>query len=236
MGATLTLPLDLVLHRRGQLLDDVLAGRHLVSHWIGLTLLMTVASALYGAVLGSWHGATLALYVAVKLPLVLIVTSALTMVFNWLAAVLLGFPLGFLQVAVLTFMALSVGSVVLASLAPIAWLFTVTAPEPTTAARATHNVLYLMHTTFVGACGLTGNVSLWATLRQIGPSPRTARNVYALWVLAFALVGGEVAWALRPFVGSVYYPIVFLRDDALQGNVYEFIITGIFPFLLLGRP
>jgi hypothetical protein len=45
-----------------------------------------------------------------------------------------------------------------------------------------------------------------------------------------------VAWALRPFVGSVYYPIVFLRHDALQGNVYEFIITGIFPFLLLGRP
>jgi hypothetical protein len=236
MTATLTLPLALVLHRRGQLLDDVLAGRQLVSYWVGLTLVMTLASAFYGAVLGSWHGRTLALYVAIKLPLVLIATSALTMVFNWLVAVLLGFPLRFLQVGVLTFMALSVGSILLASLAPIAWFFTMTMPEPTTAARTTHNLLYLMHTTFVGACGLTGNVSLWAALRQIGPSPRTARNVYVLWVVAFALVGGEVAWALRPFVGSVYHPIVFMREDALNGNVYEFIITGIFPYLLLGRP
>jgi hypothetical protein len=236
MGATLALPLTLVLHRRAQLLDDVLAGRHLLSHWVGLTLLMTLSAALYGAVLGSWHGTTLALYVAVKLPLVLIATSALTMVFNWLVAVLLGLPLGFLQVGVLTFMALSVGSVLLASLAPIAWFFTVTAPEPSTAARTAHNVLYLMHTAFVAGCGLTGNATLWASLRQIGPSPATARNVYVLWVVANALVGGEVAWALRPFVGSVYYPIVFLREDALHGNVYEFIITGIFPYLLLGRP
>jgi hypothetical protein len=42
-------------------------------------------------------------------------------------------------------------------------------------------------------------------------------------------VGGEVAWMLRPFVGSVYLPVVFLRDDALNGNVYEFIFTDILP-------
>ena len=50
----------------------------------------------------------------------------------------------------------------------------------------------------------------------------------------FALVGGEVAWALRPFVGSVYKPVVFLRADALDGNVYEFIFTEILPHLLSG--
>jgi hypothetical protein len=52
-------------------------------------------------------------------------------------------------------------------------------------------------------------------------------------VLGYALVGGEVAWALRPFVGSVSprYPIVFLRQDALEGNVYEFIGSDIVPYL-----
>ena len=57
------------------------------------------------------------------------------------------------------------------------------------------------------------------------------RRVFALWVLAYALVGGEVAWALRPFVGSVYYRVEFLRPDALDGNVYEFIVTDILPHL-----
>jgi hypothetical protein len=51
-------------------------------------------------------------------------------------------------------------------------------------------------------------------------------------VLSYALVGGEVAWAFRPFVGSVYYPITFLRKDALHGNVYEFIVTNIVPHFL----
>jgi len=45
-------------------------------------------------------------------------------------------------------------------------------------------------------------------------------------------VGGEVAWSLRPFVGSVYEPTTFLRRDALDGNVYEFVITDIVPYLL----
>ena len=47
-------------------------------------------------------------------------------------------------------------------------------------------------------------------------------QAFVAWVLTFALVGGEVAWALRPFVGSVYRPIELLRADALEGNVYEF--------------
>ena len=59
--------------------------------------------------------------------------------------------------------------------------------------------------------------------------------MHAAWVLAYALVGGEVAWALRPFVGSVYEPVAFLRQDALDGNVYEFIVTDIVPHLG-GRP
>lgn len=236
MTSSLALPLDLVLRRRGWLVDEVVQGRNLLRHWATLTLLMTISAATYGAVLGMWHGGILPVYVSVKLPLVLILTSALTMVFNWLVAVLLGFPLRFGQVAVLTFMALSVGSVLLASLAPIAWFMTISAPEPSATARTTHNLLYLMHTGFVGACSLAGNVSLWAALRRIGPSPRTARNVYVSWVLTYALVGGEVAWALRPFVGSIYYPVVFLREDALDGNVYEFIIVGILPYLMAQTP
>ena len=72
----------------------------------------------------------------------------------------------------------------------------------------------------------------WRSGRRCGGSTLplgTLRAVYAVWVAAFALVGSEVAWALRPFVGSVYMPVVFLRPDAFDGNVYEFIFTDILP-------
>lgn len=218
---------------RGQedLVADAMAGRRLLRHWAALCVAMAAGAAVYGAVLGLWHGPRLALYVALKLPLVLLLTSALTVVFSWTAARLLGLPLGMGQVAVLTFLALAVGSVLLASLAPVAWLFTVCAPAPTPAARTTHNLLYLMHTAFVGGCGLAGTVALWRAMATLGAPRRTVRAVYLLWVAAYALVGGEVAWILRPFVGSVYQPVVFLRQDALNGNVYEFIVTDILPHL-----
>lgn len=214
------------------LLADVAAGRNLWRRWLALAGLMSACAALYGAVFGMWHGPELSFYVAVKLPLVLLATSALTVGFAWMGARALGAPLGLGQVAVLTFLALAIASLLLASLAPVAWLFTFCAPAPGAGARTAHNLLYLLHTAFVGGCGLAGTLALRRGLHRLGLAPRTARAVYLLWVATFALVGGEVAWVLRPFVGSIYAPVVFLRQDALNGNVYEFIFADILPHLL----
>ena len=221
-----------VLRGRDELLAAVLEGRGLGRAWLQLSLVLLAGAALYGAVLGLWHGPRLALYVAIKLPLVLFLTSALTMLLSWVGAALLGLPLRFGQVAVLTFLGLAAASLLLASLAPVAWLFTVSAPPPTEEARTAHNLLYLLHTAFVGGCGLAGTRVLWTAMGRLPETPwRTRLAVYLLWVLAYAVVGGEVAWVLRPFVGSVYADVVFLRPDALNGNVYEFIFTDILPHL-----
>jgi hypothetical protein len=214
------------------LLADVVAGRRLARHGWGLGIRMAACAALYGAVFGGWHGLRLAGYVALKFPLVLLLTSALTLLFSWLAARLLGLPLRFGQVAVLTFLGLAVASLLLASLTPVAWLFIHCAPAPAPAARTAHNLLYLMHTLFVGGCGLAGTAALWRAMRQLPAPRRTLRTVWIVWVLTYAVVGGEIAWVLRPFVGSVYVPVVFLRRDALDGNVYEFVFTDILPHLL----
>lgn len=221
-----------LLQRRDALLTDVLQGRELVRHWARLCVPMVVGAAVYGAVLGQWHGPRLAVYVALKLPLVLLLTSGVTMLLSWILAQILGLPLRFGQVAVLIFLGLASASLLLASLAPVAWLFTVSAPPPTPSARTAHNLLYLLHTGFVAMSGLFGSLALLRALRATGNPPRVVRRVYGAWILAYALVGGEIAWALRPFVGSVYHPVVFLRDDALRGNVYEFIFTDILPHLL----
>ena len=221
-----------VLRGADRLLDEFVAGQNLTRHWLGLCLGMVLCAAVYGAVLGWWHGPRLAGYAAVKLPLVLLLTSALTVLFSWTASAVLGLPLRFGQVAVLTFLALAAASLLLASLAPVAGFFTFCAPAPSGTARTTHNVLYLLHTAFVAGCGLAGSVVLWKAMRRLAAPRRTLRAVYAVWIAAFALVGGEVAWVLRPFVGSVYMPVVFLREDALQGNVYEFILNDVLPHLM----
>ncbi|MCH9649376.1 MAG: hypothetical protein K0U98_14135 [Deltaproteobacteria bacterium] len=207
--------------------------------WLETLGVLILGGSLYGAAIGLWHGPKLAVYVAVKLPLLLVLTATLTLALNWMAALLFGLRLEIREVAALAFSALSVAAVVLASLTPIALFFTYTVPIPSVAARTTHNLLYLMHTAFVAASGLVGTAALRGTLRRIlrrrGADPSRAFKIYALWVTSFAVVGGEVAWALRPFVGSIYHPVVFFRTNALDGNVYEFILQEILPFLLWGE-
>lgn len=221
----------LLRHGGEPLLDDILAGRGLGRIAARLALAMTLGAALYGAVFGSWHGPRLALYVAAKFPLVLFLTTALTLLFSWIAARFLGLPLRLTQAAVLTLLALTVASLVLAALAPVAGLFVYCSPRPTPEARTAHNALYLMHTFLVGTAGFAGTRALRRALGRFAAPKSTASAAYAIWIFAFALVGGEVAWALRPFVGSVYAPVSFLRDRPLDGNVYEFIFTDVLPHL-----
>ena len=222
----------LLLQRAGRqrLIDDLRQGDALAGHWIALTAVIIIFGGIYGGTLGLWRSNLLALYVAVKLPLVLLVTSLLTALLNWISASLFGAPLKFAQVMVLTFMALAISAVVLASVAPIAWFVTTSLPPPTTGARTVHNILFLMHTGLVAAAGFTGTRFLWHALRETCGNER-GRNVYAVWLVAFALVGGEVSWLLRPFVGSVYKPVVFIRSDSFDRNIYEFIISDILPHL-----
>ena len=234
MGLAATRPFWTVLDWRGGLLHDVAASRQLAGHAAALTVVMVAGAAGYGAVLGSWHGTRLAVFCAVKLPLVLILTTLITIAFSWVAALLFGVPLRFPQVVVLNLLTLATASLLLASLVPVAWLFTRAAGPPTTASRTAHNLLYLMHTGMVAVCGAGGMRLLWVALQRVVRLRKGLVPVFLIWFTTFTLVGGEVAWALRPFVGSVSaeYPVVFLRKDALDGNVYEFILTDILPHLI----
>ncbi|MEM7052770.1 MAG: hypothetical protein AAF604_24105 [Acidobacteriota bacterium] len=201
-------------------------------------LVLTLAGgALYGAVLGSWGGGDLALYAALKLPLALLLTAAFTLLFNTLVARLLGENLTLGEVVRLNLAACAVMALVLAALAPVAALFTWTFEAPSPEARTAHNLLYLLHVLLVALAGLAGTFALRAQLRRRSrvTSGWRGGRLFAIWVITLALVGGEVTWALRPFVGSVYEPVTFLRRDALNGNVYEFIWRDIVPYLATSR-
>ena len=195
---------------------------------------VTLAAAPYGATIGWWTSGRLALYAAIKLPLVLLATAMLTLGVCWVMARLLGWRVGLDLAATLVLLPLAVASVILLSLAPVSALFTLSAPAPESAARLTHNLLYLTHTGLVGVAALAGTTALWRLLRLLLADRRRADLIFILWLAAYAVVGGEVAWALRPFVGSVYEEVRFLRPNALEGNVYEFVLEDIVPYLATG--
>jgi len=43
------------------------------------------------------------------------------------------------------------------------------------------------------------------------PRPSTARRVFRVWVVLYALVGAQMGWILRPFIGAPDLPFVLFR-------------------------
>jgi len=219
----------LILLVRGESTPRGLEATLRASLWPAV--LGTLLSAPYGATIGLWTSPRLALYAAAKLPLLMLLTAALTFAACWVIARLAGWPLGPGVVASLIFLPLAVASLILASLAPVSALLSLSAPAPAESARLTHNLLYLAHTFLVGGASLAGTATLLRLLKGLAANGRRAGGLFAAWLAIYAIVGGEVAWALRPFVGSVYEDVQFLRPNALEGNVYEFVLEDIVPYV-----
>jgi hypothetical protein len=217
---------------RCRLLADLRSELSLPRHTGALLVSTILGGAAYGSALGAWQGPTLALYAAIKVPMLLIGTAAVTALFNWIVAALFSLPLSLRQTFVLSLIPLAIAAAVAASLAPALLLFAISLPEPGPAQRTVHNLLYLLHVAVLASAGLAGTSTLREVLLAVSSGRRVvATRIRAAWIAAYAFVGGELAWALRPFVGSVYLPVVFVREDALRGNVYEFIINDIAPHL-----
>ena len=63
---------------------------------------------------------------------------------------------------------------------------------------------------------------------QDGPTDGTVKTIFRIWVIIFALVGAQMSWVMRPFIGS-YGDDGFVwfreRGGSFFGRVFEAIVT-----------
>lgn len=176
---------------------------------------------LYGAAMGCFRvldaqsGWVLQiLYSAAKVPMLLAVTFAISLPSFFVLNSLLGLRNDFAQ-AVRSLVAAQAGlAIVLASLAPLTLVWYVSS------ARYTDALL------FNGAMFAVASVSgQWLVRRYYQPliakNPRHRWVLWA-WLFVYMLVGIQMAWLLRPFVGSPMSEVRFLRPDPWD-NAYEFV-------------
>ena len=228
--------LPLLVLRDGAAFRDLIRRRGVgVRGILSLLLFVCLSCAVYGAVLGWWRSPRLAGYVAVKLPLLFLGTMLLVTVFNWVASLLFGAGFRLRDVLAVVAGAMCVAGWILLACAPVA-LFLVWAGAPASgtsvALRQAHNVMLLTHIVVLAAAGLVGNAALFRGLREAVPASCNALALAVVWLAAYAFVGSQLSWILRPFLGSPFYDVAFLRPDALDRNFYEFIFTDVVPALL----
>ena len=190
-----------------------------IYYCIGLILL---GCASYGFTVGLWRSPTLALYVAIKLPLLIFLVIAINGLLNGLLAQLLGSGLGFRQTLYTILMSFTTFAAIVGSVSPLILFLLYSLPSTDTVNEAQqHGLLLLTHTLFIAYAGIIANIQMLKLLVTAAGNRLAGLRTFCAWTLGNLFVGAQIAWILRPFFGSPGLPIVLLRPNPLDGNFYE---------------
>jgi hypothetical protein len=254
-------------------LDDLLRGKstgpeQLASGRVELPLktfmiLALLLGATYGFFMGwfsigatGWDGLKQLAASTLKLPLLFLLTLAVTFPSLYVFNALIGCRLDFISTLRLLVAAIVINLAVAASLGPILGFFTVSTES--------YTFMVLLNVLLLAIAGLIGLGFLFQTLRRLsapplpppppiappiaqpletppGESPalrrpmewlsnpyaeeppRTAWSIFRVWLVIYALVGAQMGWILRPFIGSPNMPFQFLRHR--EGNFFQAVVN-----------
>lgn len=208
--------IDLLLRDREAMLARIRKGTELVAIMRTMIATIAVTMAIVGAALGSYRGGVQIAYAAVKLPIVLLGTAALSAPALSAIGAALGRRSRLTADLALVMAALAFGSLLLVACTPLVML-----------GRAVDLDYHRMILSVVAMFAVAGGAALRMIWRGVAleaaPGWRTA--VVGLCVV-FSLVGGQLAWALRPYLLRPRAPEpTFVREvesslfDAITGSM-----------------
>lgn len=175
-----------------------------------------LAAGTYGFALGAGKNLTYCWRSAVKFPLLLLGTGLLCALACFVLARFLDTPLRFAAVQRASCALLHTLAVLLGSLAPVTLFFGVTMATPTERDLGGYPAFVGANVVFVALAGaLAVLLQARLLLREHGIPPRRAAVVVASWLALSLLVGGQLAFWLRPFFGiaSLHGDPPFLLGD-----------------------
>lgn len=192
--------------------------------WLLYLAIILGGAGLFGAALGSWRDPVQALYTAIKLPLIVLVVSLGNGLLNAMLAPLLGINLGLRQSLLAVLMSFTIAAAILGAFSPLLYFLIWNTPPLTTGASTNagaHSFVLLCETAMIAFAGIAANVRLLQLLRELSGSASAAQKVLFAWLAGNLLLGSQLAWVMRPFVGSPGLPVQFLRAHPFEGSFYE---------------
>jgi hypothetical protein len=180
-----------------------------------------LGAALWGAAMGSHVGGAHLWICALKMPLFLLATLALCLPLMHLCLLAWGVRASASQTMGVALAGLATFALCLGALAPVVGLFCATAPIPRMASYLNLYALCLLS----GFCaGIAGLRAMAHGMRALGGGVAPLVG----WVLIYQFTGAQMAWVLRPWIGSSYGVGGYSLDHGLTGNFY----TGVWKVFL----
>jgi len=200
-----------------------------VRAWLEPVALIVVCGGIYGAAMGAWRAPLLALYVAIKLPLLLLSTGLGNALAYGLWARRLGLSVTIGECLRSVLLSFTLAALVLAAISPVLGYFALALQGPREPhALQAHNALGLAHVAAIALAGSLAVARQVGWLRALDPRAKTPGSVVVFWLALNLALGAQLSWNLRPWFGTHYLPVTFLREHPFDGTFYESVFRMIF--------
>lgn len=214
--------------------DDIVRARPTVlwtvstrPKYLPLVCVLGIFGMIYGGVMGSYawifgQKFLQVVYSAVKVPILLMVTSGLSLPFFFVVNSLYGLREDFGKVLRALLATQAALTVILASLSPLTILWYLSCDN--------YRAAILFNALMFAVASVSAQLVLKQFYRPLIAKNPMHQRLLRLWIAIYGFVGIQMGWTLRPFIGSPTAPTQFFRDQA-WGNAYlelYRIITGLF--------
>lgn len=187
----------------------------------------------FGAAMGWWRDPMNGVFVAVKFPLIILLTALGNALLNAMLAPLLGLNITLRQSMLAVLMSFAITAAILGAFSPLLAFLVWNAPPMTSDVKSTptYGFIKLTCVAMIAFAGIVGNLRLFQLLAQLGGGRIAARRVLFAWLAVNLFLGSQLTWIARPFIGAPGLRVAFLRSDAFRGNFYENVFVTVMKFL-----
>ncbi len=176
---------------------------------------------IYGIVMGSYNGFLQSMVTGLKIPCLIFLSLLICFPALFVIQYMIGSTMTIWQMANIILSGFVVFSTIALSFAPIVVFFMITSEN--------YAFLKLLH---VAIFIFSGVFTIRTIIRGLSYScekkniyPKLGMSIFKIWIFIFAFVSSQLAWNLRPFVGSRDLPFELFR--VRESNFYVAVIHSV---------
>ncbi len=183
-------------------------------------LYVVLFSFIYGVIMGSYNGGLQSLVTGIKMPCLIVLSLLICFPALYVVQSMIGSTMTIYQMANIILAGFFVFTTIALSFSPIIVFFMITSDS--------YSFLKLLHVaifTFSGIFAVKTIINgLKFSCEKKNIYPKLGMSIFKIWVVILAFVSSQLAWNLRPFVGSRDMPFELLRIR--EGNFYIAVIQS----------
>ena len=174
-----------------------------------------VLYAAYGLSMGLFRGFVPGLISALKMPMLYLLTLCVCFPVFYVLNCMTGPGLELVQAIRLLVIAVSANAVAISSYTPLSLFFTLTT------SKAGYPFMIIMHVLVLGLAGLISVVVIVLNFRATAAAVNRSVRPFMIvtWGAIYGLVGTQMAWVLRPMIGTWSAPYTAFRP--IEGSFIE---------------